>query len=58
MTGFSVGGGGTDGSNMTVTYTYNTKNVLTVLHPADPKFGQYLTGFSLNGGTGSGHYYN
>ena len=58
MTGFSVGGGGTDGSNMTVTYTYNTKNVLTVLHPADPKFGTYLTGFSLNGGTGSGHYYN
>lgn len=58
MTNFSVGGGGTDGSNMTVTYTFNTKNQLDILHPADPKFGTNQNGYTLTGGTGSGIYYN
>jgi hypothetical protein len=58
MTGFSVGGGGTDGSNMTVTYTYNTKNTFDILHPQDPKFGSNQNGYTLTGGTGSGVYYN
>lgn len=58
MTSFNVGGGGTDGSNMTVTYSYNTKNQFDVLHPADPNFGSNQRGFTLTGGTGSGIYYN
>lgn len=58
MTNFSVNGGGTDGSNMTVTYTYNTKNTFDLLHPADPKFGTNQSGYSLTGGTGSGNYFN
>jgi hypothetical protein len=57
LTNFSTGGGGTDGGNMTVTYSYNTKNNLTVMHPADPKFGA-VSGFSITSGTGSGNYYN
>lgn len=58
MTGFNVGGGGVDGSNMTVTYSYNTKNTFDLLHPADPKFGSVQSGYSLTSGVASGHYFN
>lgn len=58
MTGFNVGGGGADGSNMTVTYTYNTKNTFDVLAPFDPKFGSVQSGYSLTSGVASGHYFN
>ncbi len=58
MNGFSTAGGGSDGTNMSATYTYQTTNVFDILHPADPKFGQYQSGFSLTGGAASGHYFN
>lgn len=58
LSNFSTGGGGTDGSNMTVTYTFNTKNTFDVLAPADPRFGAVQTGYSLSSGVASGHYFN
>lgn len=58
LTSFSVGGGGTDGSNMTVTYTYTNKNNFSVLHPADPRFGAGQNGYTITSGIGSGSYYN
>lgn len=57
LTTFTVGGGGTDGANETVTYSYKTTNNLTVLHPADPTFGSNVRGYTLVGGTGSGTYF-
>lgn len=58
MTGFSMGGGGTDGGNMTANYTYETKNTFDVLHPQDPKFGSVQSGYSLSSGVASGGYFN
>ena len=36
LTSMSVGGGNSDGSNQTVTYSYRNLNSLTVNHPQDP----------------------
>lgn len=36
LSGYSMGGGGTDGGNDTVTYTYTNQNTLNFLHTNDP----------------------
>lgn len=51
LSGYSMGGGGTDGGNDTITYTYTNQNDLNFLHTADPN-----TDLRPYAGTNAGMY--